>query len=162
MAAFKEIPGVEFPPDSGAGRPGAFWWPGSVDPGPVLRSFSRPGHWDGISSTRRNYHTITSHKVLKVLFSQTKRATSVVFVPSNATSQAGARTVRARKEIVLSAGTIHTPQILQRSGVGPKALLRSAGINVVVDLPGVGSNFQDHAFSIGATFQREFSRLSRL
>ncbi|KAK3372256.1 GMC oxidoreductase-like protein [Podospora didyma] len=153
MAAFKEIPGVEFPPDSGAGRPGAFWWPASVDPGPVLRSFSRPGHWDGISSTRRNYHTITEHKVLKVLFDRTKRATSVVYVPSNATSQAGARTVKARKEIILSAGTIHTPQILQRSGVGPKSLLRGAGIDVIVDLPGVGSNFQDHAFSVGATFQ---------
>ena len=54
------------------------------------------------------------------------------------------QTVRATKEIVMAAGAVHSPQILQLSGVGPKSLLKGFGIEVVVDLPGVGQNFQDH------------------
>lgn len=46
---------------------------------------------------------------------------------------------------ILSAGALHTPQILQRSGIGPASLLQRAGIKVVSDLPGVGYNFHDHA-----------------
>jgi hypothetical protein len=52
--------------------------------------------------------------------------------------------VRARKEVILSAGGIHSPQVLQLSGIGPRKLLSSANITTVVDLPGVGQNFQDH------------------
>ncbi|KAK0122039.1 hypothetical protein ONS95_010303 [Cadophora gregata] len=44
----------------------------------------------------------------------------------------------------MAAGAVHSPQILQLSGIGPKALLQRFGIKVVVDLPGVGQNFQDH------------------
>jgi choline dehydrogenase-like flavoprotein len=55
--------------------------------------------------------------------------------------------VRARKEIVIAGGALHSPQVLQRSGIGPKALLEKAKIPVLVDLPGVGSNLQDHAVS---------------
>lgn len=122
----------------------------------MLRSFSRTGHWDGIEAARSNYHTLTSHRVLKVLF-RNGRANGVIFVPANATNQNAARTVRARKEVIMAAGTLHTPKILQASGVGPKTLLRAAGIDVVVDLPGVGANFQDHPFNIGASFSRKFS-----
>ncbi|KAG9708790.1 choline dehydrogenase-like protein, partial [Aureobasidium melanogenum] len=45
---------------------------------------------------------------------------------------------------ILAAGAIHTPQILQLSGVGPASVLKEAGVKVKVDLPGVGNNFQDH------------------
>lgn len=50
----------------------------------------------------------------------------------------------ARREVVLSAGAIGSPQILQLSGIGSADLLRKHGIDVVVDLPGVGENLQDH------------------
>ena len=53
-------------------------------------------------------------------------------------------TAHATREVVLSAGAIGSPQILQLSGIGPGALLRSHGIDVKVDLPGVGQNLQDH------------------
>lgn len=122
----------------------------------MLRSFSRTGHWDGIAQTRRNYHTVTGQKVLKVLF-RNKRATGVRFVPANATSGKYARSVNAKKEVILAAGTIHTPQILQGSGVGPAKLLKDAKIDIVVDLPGVGTNFQDHPFQVGALFNCKFS-----
>ncbi len=52
--------------------------------------------------------------------------------------------VQAMREVVLSAGSIGSPAVLQRSGVGPAALLRAHGIDVVHDLPGVGENLQDH------------------
>jgi choline dehydrogenase len=53
-------------------------------------------------------------------------------------------TVRASREVILSAGAIATPQLLQLSGVGPPTLLREHGIEVLHELPGVGANLQDH------------------
>ncbi len=53
-------------------------------------------------------------------------------------------TARARGEVVLAAGAFGSPQILQLSGLGPAALLRQHGITVVRDIPGVGSDLQDH------------------
>jgi choline dehydrogenase len=52
--------------------------------------------------------------------------------------------VSAKAEVILSAGSIGSVQILQLSGIGPAALLRDKGVPVLVDLPGVGANLQDH------------------
>ena len=52
--------------------------------------------------------------------------------------------VRAAREVILSAGSLQSPQLLQLSGIGPAELLRRHGIGVVHDLPGVGQNLQDH------------------
>ena len=54
------------------------------------------------------------------------------------------RTIQARREVILAAGSIGSPQILQLSGVGRSALLQGCGIPVVHDLPGVGENLHDH------------------
>jgi choline dehydrogenase len=62
--------------------------------------------------------------------------------------------VEARREVVLAAGAIGSPQILQLSGVGPAALMKSRGIDVILDLPGVGENLQDH-LQIRAVFKIE-------
>ncbi|KAF9023838.1 alcohol oxidase [Hymenopellis radicata] len=58
------------------------------------------------------------------------------------------RTVRGKKLVVVSAGAMGSPLILERSGIGSKDRLEQAGIPVVVDLPGVGSDYQDHSFYI--------------
>ena len=50
----------------------------------------------------------------------------------------------ARREVIISASTINSPAILQRSGIGPAATLKAAGVEVVHNLPGVGENLQDH------------------
>jgi choline dehydrogenase len=65
---------------------------------------------------------------------------------TGATLRRGAErlTVGAALEVILSAGSIGTPQILQLSGIGPAALLREHGIAVIHELPGVGANLQDH------------------
>lgn len=55
-----------------------------------------------------------------------------------------AHRVRARREVVVCAGAINTPQLLKLSGVGPAAELREHGIGVISDRPGVGENLQDH------------------
>ncbi len=57
---------------------------------------------------------------------------------------AGTQTLRARREVLLAAGSIGSPQLLQLSGLGPAELLRQHGIEVVADLPGVGANLHDH------------------
>ena len=57
---------------------------------------------------------------------------------------AAARTATARREVLLCAGALQTPQLLKLSGVGPEALLRSCDIPVVHALPAVGENLQDH------------------
>jgi len=53
-------------------------------------------------------------------------------------------TAHASEEVILSAGAVNSPQLLQLSGIGPADLLREHGIDVVADLPGVGANLQDH------------------
>jgi choline dehydrogenase len=54
------------------------------------------------------------------------------------------RTAHCNAEVLLAAGAIQSPQLLQLSGIGPAALLAAHGIRVVADLPGVGENLQDH------------------
>jgi choline dehydrogenase len=69
-----------------------------------------------------------------------KRATGVVARYAGE----GTQLLRARREVLLAAGSIGSPQILQLSGVGPAALLREHGVEVAVDVPGVGANLHDH------------------
>lgn len=68
------------------------------------------------------------------------------------------RVVRARREVILSAGAVGSPQLLQLSGIGAGGHLSSLGIPVVRDLPGVGENLQDH-YCIRSTY-RTWWRLS--
>ncbi|KAI1087401.1 putative GMC oxidoreductase [Rostrohypoxylon terebratum] len=140
IEAFRDMPGVEFPPDSGAGKTGVYWFPTFMDPKQVERSYSRTGHFDGINRT--NYDVVTKSHVIKVIL-EDGIASGVAFRQKigNATTLT---TIKANREVILSAGAIHSPQILQLSGIGPKKLLQSAGINISIDLPGVGQNFQDH------------------
>ena len=136
-----KMPRMDVPLDGANGNNGLFWFPTSMDPVKFWRSYSRTGHYDNI--TRSNYEAVIMSKVSKVLFDGTT-ATGVQITPKD-TSQAP-YTVKANKEVIISAGTVHTPQILQLSGIGPKALLTKANISTLIDMPGVGQNFQDHAY----------------
>jgi len=69
------------------------------------------------------------------------RAIGVEFAPDSSSSR---RNVSATREVIISAGAIHSPQLLKLSGVGPAEELQSLQIPVAVDLPGVGTNLQDH------------------
>ncbi|MBA0177899.1 choline dehydrogenase [Pectobacterium carotovorum] len=87
---------------------------------------------------RKNLTIVTHALTDKILFDG-KRAVGVVYFKGES-----AQTAKARREVLLCAGAIASPQILQRSGVGPKDLLQRLDIPVVHDLPGVGENLQDH------------------
>jgi choline dehydrogenase len=87
---------------------------------------------------RANLRVETGAHATRLLFERA-RATGVEY------RQHGRMQVaRAAREVLLAAGAIQSPQLLQLSGVGPAALLREYGIPVVADLPGVGENLQDH------------------
>ncbi|KAF3061338.1 Versicolorin B synthase [Daldinia childiae] len=153
IEAFRDIPGVEFPPDSGAGKAGVYWFPTFMDPKKVQRSYARTGHYDGINRT--NYDVVTQSHVTKVLLEE-GTATGVIFRQKNGNATTFT-TVKANREVILSAGAIHSPQLLQRSGIGPRKLLESAGLNMTVDLPGVGQNFQDHPMLLMSIVLRNFT-----
>ncbi|CAK7225881.1 hypothetical protein SCUCBS95973_006012 [Sporothrix curviconia] len=128
-------------PNDGSVR-GVFWLPLAEDARTRTRSDARVNHYDRVIATRPNYHLLPETSVSRVLFSSAKRATGVQFVATDGTSSAPT-TVNASKEVLVAAGGLHTPQLLQLSGIGPAALLAAFGIPVVSDLPGVGANFQD-------------------
>lgn len=88
--------------------------------------------------SRPNLRVVTG-ALVEAIVCQGRRAEGVRF------ERDGTRhTVHARREVILSAGSVGSPAILQRSGIGPGAVLAAAGVPVVHDLPGVGANLQDH------------------
>lgn len=110
------------------------------------------------SDGSKKYHLdiLLNTLVTKVRFVQngtTPRAVGVDFLDgeslyradlrSGSASPTGTGSVNATREVILSAGTFNTPQLLKLSGIGPKAELDSFNIPVLVDLPGVGTNLQD-------------------
>jgi choline dehydrogenase len=87
---------------------------------------------------RPNLDLITGAEAERILF-EGKRAKGVVFIKDSMR-----QTATAKREVILSAGAIATPKLLQLSGIGQGALLQSLGLPVVHELQGVGENLQDH------------------
>ncbi|MEF2040567.1 choline dehydrogenase [Pseudomonas aeruginosa] len=85
--------------------------------------------------------TIVTHALSDHILFSGKRAIGVSYLVGNGDNPV---TAHARREVLVCSGAIASPQLLQRSGVGPAALLRDLDIPVVHDLPGVGANLQDH------------------
>ncbi len=96
-----------------------------------------------VAERRANLTVKTGSRVHKVLFDG-RKAIGVRLEDGT--------TLAARREVILTAGALATPKILQLSGIGPAGHLREHGIDVVLDLPGVGENYQDH---LEATVQCE-------
>jgi choline dehydrogenase-like flavoprotein len=82
---------------------------------------------------------VETHAMVEGLTLEGRRVTGLMFRQG-----AHKRSAVARREVVLAAGAIGSPQILQLSGIGPAAVLRNHGIDVRHELPGVGENLQDH------------------
>lgn len=145
--AAKRLSGMKVSPDAGSGQLGLQYYQTSTNPYTGERSYSRTGHWDGLN--RANYDLLTATRANKIVFDHHRAAGVQIYPRGESTKKT---TIRARKEVILAAGAIHTPQILQLSGIGPADLLKRAGIPVKVDLPGVGYNFQDHTFIPAVSF----------
>ncbi len=104
----------------------------------AARSFLKPVR------SRANLTVLTKAHASKVLFEEA-RAVGIQYIRGG---KGGAtHVVRARREVILSAGALNTPKLLQLSGIGPAALLNKLGIPVFRDMPGVGHHLKDH-FSI--------------
>jgi len=87
---------------------------------------------------RPNLHIETGARAERLLL-EGRGAAGVSFMQRGARREA-----RARREVILCAGSLHDPQLLQLSGIGPAALLAQMGIPLLQDLPGVGENLQEH------------------
>lgn len=103
---------------------------------------------------RANLHIAVETHVARVVFAG-RRAVGVEL-----RDKAGTRTVKARREVILSAGALHSPKILQLSGIGDGRLLSGMGIGVVADSPGVGMNLCEHRY-IPAKFRVTRGSLNR-
>ncbi len=88
--------------------------------------------------SRANLTVVTGAQATRILLDG-ERAVGVAYRHQNADKEA-----RCSGEVLLSAGSIQSPQLLQLSGIGPAELLQKHGIEVVKELPGVGENLQDH------------------
>ena len=98
----------------------------------TAKAFLRP------AAKRPNLAVLTGAQAARIVF-EGKRATALEYH-----SPHGLARVRIDGELVLAAGAIGSPQLLQTSGVGPGELLQAHGVEVVHELPGVGANLQDH------------------
>jgi choline dehydrogenase-like flavoprotein len=143
--------------------------PGSINPDNQTRSYARLDYFDTVINTRQNLHVATHQHVTRVLVdsSHNVRARDYpaglwvsgvevrVFPRKDEVSNVhqfltdgslALHSVSCSREVILSAGAVHTPQILEFSGIGDPTVLSQFNIPTVVNLPGVGNNFQDHPY----------------
>ena len=101
----------------------------------AARAFLKPAR------KRRNLRVITNAHATKILLDG-KRATGVAYKRGGISGRSDE--VHASREVIISGGTINSPQLLQLSGIGPTNLLNNLGVEVLHNLPGVGENLRDH------------------
>ena len=100
----------------------------------AARAFLHP------AMARKNLEVRTNARASRIIF-EGKRAVGIRYL---AAPGAPAKEVRARREVILSTGTVNTARLLQVSGVGPADLLGRIGVPVLHEMRGVGANFRDH------------------
>ena len=95
---------------------------------------------------RPNFQVITAAQVTRLLI-EGKKVTGVEYIQTGTVFQ-----IKANQEVILSAGAYESPKLLMLSGIGSAEQLQTHNIPVVVDLPGVGKNLQDHLY-VGIAYQ---------
>ncbi|MBZ9853357.1 GMC family oxidoreductase N-terminal domain-containing protein [Mesorhizobium sp. CA13] len=145
--------GLPFNPDfNGAAQEGVGIYQISTRNGrrmSAARAFLRP------AMKRANVRVETNALASRLLF-EGKRAVGIEYLQNGQT-----KTARAGREIILSAGSINSPQLLQLSGVGPSALLKGLGIPIIHANENVGANLQDHV-GINYTFKGKLPTLNQI
>jgi len=130
--------GYPYNPDfNGAAQRGVGFMQHTIDPVTRRRCSARQAFLEPVLGDARL--TVVTVAAATGLIIEQGRATGVRYVEGGARKEA-----RASAEIILTAGAYITPKLLMLSGIGPAAQLREHGIDVRVDLPGVGQNLQDH------------------
>ncbi|KAG9089002.1 hypothetical protein FS749_001698 [Ceratobasidium sp. UAMH 11750] len=119
----------------------------AITPGKSTRSYSVTGYWEPYAD-RPNLVLVTGARATKVVLSKQGDlavATGVEFV-HGPDGEEVEFVARARREVVLSAGTFQSPQLLELSGIGQRRVLEAVDVPVQVELDGVGENLQDHVY----------------
>ncbi|KAM5537387.1 hypothetical protein V8D89_008906 [Ganoderma adspersum] len=94
----------------------------------------------------KNLHIVTGHHVKRVIVKD-GRATGIQYIPNkrfHPDAKLDVISATARRLVIISAGPFGSPAILERSGIGGKEVLQKVGVKQIIDLPGVGENYQDH------------------
>ncbi|KAI1339823.1 glucose dehydrogenase [Xylariaceae sp. FL0016] len=121
--------------------------PTEVNPVLNMRDDSARAYYLPIREARSNLVVMTNTEVSRIRWSSDTENGMVKAngVELAATSNTTSSTIEAKREVILCAGAIKSPMLLELSGVGREEILNQHGIDVVVDLPGVGENLQDNA-----------------
>ncbi|BCS27275.1 GMC family oxidoreductase [Aspergillus puulaauensis] len=132
-------------PIKGAGV-GPFVTPGAIDPATRTRSHAAAAYLTAEVTKRANLRIVTGARVEKIIFDASDAGSPVTVTARGMrfTKDGQTYTASASRDVILAAGTTQTPQLLELSGIGNASLLRSHGIQPLVDLSGVGENLQDH------------------
>ncbi|KAH7915955.1 hypothetical protein BJ138DRAFT_1169640 [Hygrophoropsis aurantiaca] len=141
--------GIPKAPAPVSGNPkGAYFTPKTIDSTTFTRSYSATAFYLP-NAHRPNLHVLLAANASRIITTPGSelRATGVEFFHSGRTY-----TVNANKEVILCAGALKSPQLLELSGIGRKNVLDSLHIPVQLELPGVGENVQEHMFG-GVTFE---------
>ena len=110
-----------------------------IDPSGEVRASSEETYLQqSFASGRTNLKVYTHTLAKRVLFPANSTRASGVEVVSGSWGSKAKYTLSARKEVIVSAGAFHSPQLLMVSGIGPRAMLEQFNITVVADRPGVG------------------------
>ena len=132
-------------PMSGVAK-GAFCNPGNIHPTARTRSHAGVTYYNPDVAKRTNLRVITEALVEKVVLEREGEsdavATGVQFVGNDGVQ----RTLAAKQEVILAAGALKTPHVLELSGIGERALLQRHDIEVIVENANVGENLQEHGF----------------
>jgi choline dehydrogenase-like flavoprotein len=137
--------GIPLNLESLGGNPlGVMYQPSNIDSTIYNRSYAANSYLPRAGS---NLHVLTNTRVAKINLSKSGPSQ----VATGVTLQNGT-VISARKEVVVSAGSIQSPGLLELSGIGRKDVLAAAGVPQTIDLPAVGENLQDH-IRIQASFQ---------
>lgn len=126
--------------------------PSSINPTNTTRSYSAAAYLFP-NSARQNLAVLTGALVERINWSSSLSNGKVVASGVTFTSGGQEYAVKANKEVIISGGSVNTPQILELSGIGSQTVLSNAGITQVVDLSSVGENLQDHTYST-VTYER--------
>ncbi len=111
-----------------------------------LRSSTSIWYLHEAAGARANLHVITRAQVARVLFApDVDEAHRTTALRATGVRLVDGTVLAAAREVIISAGAIDSVKVLESSGIGPADVLDAAGIPVLVDLPGVGENLQDHA-----------------
>lgn len=124
---------------------GAFQNPANIDPATKTRSYAATAYYGAEARARKNLVVLTEAVVSKV--TTEKKGGDVVATGIVLQTKDGEKTVSAQREVILAAGTLQSPKILELSGIGGQELLEKHGIPVVIDNAGVGEHLQDHAIA---------------